>query len=50
MPTPWIEDVLRPVWLVWLAVVFGAIVVYAYRPGNRRRFEQDGEIPLRDDQ
>jgi len=49
MPTSLIEEWLRPMWLVWLVVVFGAIVVYAYWPGHRRRFERLGEIPLRDD-
>lgn len=45
-----IGEMLRPLWLVWLVVVFGAVLVYAYRPGNRRRFEQQAQIPLRDDQ
>jgi cytochrome c oxidase cbb3-type subunit 4 len=37
-------------WVVWLPVVFVAIVWYAYRPRNRKRFEEYASIPLRDDE
>ncbi len=30
-------------------VIFGGIVVWAYWPGNRKKFEKDGQIPLDDD-
>ena len=35
-------------WL-WLALAFIAIVFWAFRPANKRRFERDAEIPLKDD-
>ena len=41
--------VLREFWVVWLMLVFGAIVFWAYRPKNRKRFEEDAQIPLKDD-
>lgn len=40
---------LRPLWIVWFAVLFVGIVAWALRPANRRRFEEHGRIPLRDD-
>jgi len=42
--------VLSQVWVVWIAAVFVAIVWYAYRPRNRKRFEEYASIPLRDDE
>jgi cytochrome c oxidase cbb3-type subunit IV len=38
----------KQLWVVWLALLFLAIVAYAYRPSNRRRFTSYGDIPLRD--
>lgn len=38
----------RPLWLVWMVVLFGLIVFWVLRPGNRRRFEEDGMIPFKD--
>ena len=40
---------LSSLWVVWAIVLFVAIVLWAFRPKNRRRFEADAEIPLRDD-
>ena len=41
-------DAVRPWWLVWMVILFGAIVFWALRPRNKRRFEEDAEIPFRD--
>lgn len=41
-------EMVRPWWLVWLVIFFAAIVFWAYRPCNRRRFEDDGMIPFKD--
>jgi cbb3-type cytochrome oxidase subunit 3 len=30
-------------------IIFGGIVVWAYWPKNRKKFEQDGRIPFDDD-
>lgn len=35
--------------MVALVLVFAAIVAWAYWPRHKARFEQDGRIPLRDD-
>lgn len=44
-----ISDTLRSLWGLWLMVVFVGIVWWAFRPGNRARFEDCASIPLRDD-
>ena len=40
---------LHSLWVVWAVALFSAIVLWAFWPKNRRRFEAFGEIPLRDD-
>jgi cytochrome c oxidase cbb3-type subunit 4 len=40
---------LESLWVVWAVTLFAGIVLWAFWPKNRRRFEADGEIPLRDD-
>lgn len=44
-----IADALRPFWLVWMVILFGGIVYWAFRPKNKRRFEKDSMIPFRDE-
>ena len=44
-----IAEIARSLWLVWLIILFGAVVWWAYRPKNRKRFEQDAKIPFKDD-
>ena len=44
-----IFEIAHSLWLVWLIVLFGAVVWWAYRPKNRKRFEQDAQIPFKDD-
>ncbi len=44
-----ISDFLRQFWGLWLMLLFLGIVVWAYWPANKRRFEEDAMIPLRDD-
>ena len=41
---------LRSLWLVWLILLFAAIMFWAFRPKNKRRFEDDAHIPFKDDQ
>ena len=41
-------EVLASIWTVWAVVVFAGIAFWAWRPANRRRFEQDARIPLDD--
>lgn len=36
-------------WTVWAVLLFIGILRWAWRPANRRRFEQDARIPLDDE-
>jgi cbb3-type cytochrome oxidase subunit 3 len=38
-------------YFVWIAVpvAFVLLVIWIYRPGARRRYQQDAEIPFRED-
>lgn len=40
---------LTSLWTLWAVAVFAGIVIWALRPANRHRFEQDARIPLNDD-
>ena len=44
-----ITEIARSLWVVWLVVLFVALVFWAYRPKNKKRFEEDGNIIFRDD-
>ena len=35
--------------LVYLVVLFAAVLVYALRPGNRKKFEDAARIPFKED-
>jgi cytochrome c oxidase cbb3-type subunit 4 len=37
-------------WIVWLVILLVAIVFWAYRPKNKKRFEDDAQIPFKDDE
>ncbi len=39
----------KPLWMVWLVLVFAAIAAWAFWPSRKQRLEKQGEIPLRDD-
>lgn len=45
-----ISTFLRQFWGLWLMVFFLGIVVWAYRPRNKSRFQDDAMIPLRDEE
>jgi len=42
-------SVLRSLWVVWLVLIFLAIVAWAYWPRNRKRLQSHADIPLKDD-
>lgn len=44
-----IVEWLRSLWLIWLVLLFALIVWWAYRPKNKTRFEDDAQIPFRDE-
>lgn len=35
--------------LVYLLVIFIAVIVFVFRPGSRRRYEEAARIPLKED-
>jgi len=39
-----IVELARQAWVVWLVLLFGSIVYWAFRPGNKKRFEDDAMI------
>lgn len=44
-----IGELLASLWTVWALLVFTGILGWALWPGNRKRFERDARIPLKDD-
>lgn len=42
-----IAEFVRSLWTVWLSLVFLAIGFYAFRPRNKRHFEECAQIPFR---
>jgi cytochrome c oxidase cbb3-type subunit 4 len=44
-----LHQVLASAWTIWAVLIFAGIVRWAWRPANRRRFEQDANIPLNDE-
>ena len=43
-----IFEFLQTFWVVWLAVLFVGVCLWAYWPSRRRRMEKYGRIPLED--
>lgn len=41
---------LRSLWLVWLVVIFVGIAAWVYWPSRKKKIEELGQIPLRDDE
>jgi cytochrome c oxidase cbb3-type subunit IV len=39
----------RPLWIVWMVLLFVGIIFYALRPRNRGHFEDCSRIPFRTD-
>ena len=49
MPLEALHQILASAWTLWAVLIFAGIVRWAWRPANRRRFEQDANIPLNDE-
>jgi cytochrome c oxidase cbb3-type subunit 4 len=45
-----LSDFMRQYWVVWLVIFFGIIIFTAYRPGNRKHFDDCAQIPFRNDE
>lgn len=43
-----ILEVARSLWVVWLMLVFVGIAFWAFRPKNKKRFEDDAMIIFKD--
>jgi len=39
----------KPAWIVLMVLLFSGIVLWAYLPGNKKRFEEDAEILFKDE-
>jgi len=37
------------VWFIGIPLIFLLIVLYVFRPGARRRYQKDAEIPFREE-
>lgn len=50
-PLDWLNlaQLARPLWIVWMAVLFLGALLYAVRPRNKRHFEDCSRIPFRTD-
>ena len=50
-PMDWLNlsHMARPLWIVWMVVLFAAVLFYALRPRNKRTFEDCAQIPFRSD-
>ena len=44
-----ISELARQMWVAWLMLVFLAIALYAFRPKNKRHFEDCSQIPFKAD-
>ena len=44
-----ISDLARQMWVAWLMLIFLAIAFYAFRPKNKRHFEDCSKIPFKPD-
>jgi cytochrome c oxidase cbb3-type subunit IV len=44
-----VYEVARSLWVVWLMILFAGVVFWAFRPKNKKRFEDDAKIPFREE-
>jgi cytochrome c oxidase cbb3-type subunit 4 len=44
-----LQPILSTLWVVWFFVLFTGIILYVMAPWRKRRYEQAGAIPLRDE-
>ena len=45
-----LSEIAKPTWVVWLTIVFAAIIFWAFRPKNKKRFEEDAKMIFKDDE
>lgn len=44
-----LAGIARPLWTLWMTLVFVGIALWAFWPNNRARFDAAAQIPLRND-
>jgi|JI91814BRNA_FD_contig_31_1717125_length_592_multi_3_in_0_out_0_1 cytochrome c oxidase cbb3-type subunit 4 len=44
-----LSQMARELWVVWLLIIFAAIVFHAYRGRNKNHFNDCAQIPFRED-
>jgi len=44
-----LTEIVRSLWVVWLMGIFFAIIFWALRPKNKKRFEDDAMIIFRNE-
>ena len=44
-----LSEAARSLWVVWLMVLFLGVLFWAFRPKNKKRFEEDAMIPFKDE-
>ena len=44
-----VASISQVVALLFFMVLFGAVLVYAFWPGNKKRFDEAAKLPLEDD-
>jgi len=42
-------EIARSSWVVWMIIVFFSIVLWAFLPRNKERFEEDAKIIFKDE-
>lgn len=42
-------EIARSTWVIWMVLLFSAIVLWAFLPGNKKRFEEDAKIIFKDE-
>ncbi len=45
-----IFTIAEELWVLWMMLLFGLVLVYALRPRNRAKFTHAARIPLDDDE
>ena len=48
-PMEWLglSHLARPLWIVWMVLLFLGVAFYALRPRNKKHFEECSRIPFR---
>ncbi|MBC8267939.1 MAG: cbb3-type cytochrome c oxidase subunit 3 [Rhodospirillaceae bacterium] len=42
-------EIARSTWVIWMVMLFVGIVLWAYLPRNKKRFEEDANIIFKDE-